>query len=131
MMTEEGPGLPVLPAQGHGAEKPLLDYWRQYHESALWLWRRSPRLSSSTRSSGTTSHWDHYKDNMYTTVIDGEDYAIKPMNCPGGMLVYRRAPFLPQAAPALAGAGPGHRHEMSGALHGYVRCFRRTTPTFS
>ena len=97
---EEGPGFPFFLPKGMVLRNTLLDYWREVHKRYGYVEISTPIILNQElwQRSG---HWDHYKDNMYTTVIDGEDYAIKPMNCPGGMLVYKtRAPFLPRAAPA-------------------------------
>ena len=88
MMTEEGPGFPFFLPKGMVLKNTLLDYWRQCHKRYGYVEISTPIILNQElwHRSG---HWDHYKDNMYTTVIDGEDYAIKPMNCPGGMLVYK------------------------------------------
>ena len=125
MMTEEGPGFPFFLPKGMVLKNTLLDYWRQCHKRYGYVEISTPIILNQElwRRSG---HWDHYKDNMYTTVIDGEDYAIKPMNCPGGMLVYKSAPHSYRDLPLrMAELGLVHRHEMSGALHGLfrVRCF--------
>ena len=125
MMTEEGPGFPFFLPKGMVLKNTLLDYWRQCHKRYGYVEISTPIILNQElwHRSG---HWDHYKDNMYTTVIDGEDYAIKPMNCPVGMLVSNRVPppSLHEALP-MAELGLVHRHEMSGALHGLfrVRCF--------
>ena len=125
MMTEEGPGFPFFLPKGMVLKNTLLDYWRQCHKRYGYVEISTPIILNQElwHRSG---HWDHYKDNMYTTVIDGEDYAIKPMNCPGGMLVYKSEPHSYRDLPLrMAELGPVHRHEMSGALHGLfrVRCF--------
>ena len=125
MMTEEGPGFPFFLPKGMVLKNTLLDYWRQCHKRYGYVEIATPIILNQElwHRSG---HWDHYKDNMYTTVIDGEDYAVKPMNCPGGMLVYKNEPHSYRDLPLrMAELGLVHRHEMSGALHGLfrVRCF--------
>jgi len=125
MMTEEGPGFPFFLPKGMVLKNTLLDYWRQCHKRYGYVEISTPIILNQElwHRSG---HWDHYKDNMYTTFIDGEDYAIKPMNCPGGMLVYKNEPHSYRDLPLrMAELGLVHRHEMSGALHGLfrVRCF--------
>ena len=125
MMPEEGPGFPFFLPKGMVLKNTLLDYWRQCHKRYGYVEISTPIILNQElwHRSG---HWDHYKDNMYTTVIDGEDYAIKPMNCPGGMLVYKNEPHSYRDLPLrMAELGLVHRHEMSGALHGLfrVRCF--------
>ena len=125
MMTEEGPGFPFFLPKGMVLKNTRRDYWRQCHERYGYVEISTPIILNQElwHRSG---HWDHYKDNMYTTVIDGEDYAIKPMNCPGGMLVYKSEPHSYRDLPLrMAELGLVHRHEMSGALHGLfrVRCF--------
>ena len=125
MMAEEGPGFPFFLPKGMVLKNTLLDYWRACHKRYGYVEIATPIILNQDlwHRSG---HWDHYKDNMYTTVIDGEDYAIKPMNCPGGMLVYKNEPHSYRDLPLrMAELGLVHRHEMSGALHGLfrVRCF--------
>ena len=125
MMTEEGPGFPFFLPKGMVLKNTLIDYWRQVHKRYGYVEISTPIILNQElwHRSG---HWDHYKDNMDTTVIDGEDYAIKPMNCPGGMLVYKSEPHSYRDLPLrMAELGLVHRHEMSGALHGLfrVRCF--------
>ena len=125
MMAEEGPGFPFFLPKGMVLRNTLLDYWRQCHKRYGYVEISTPIILNQElwHRSG---HWDHYKDNMYTTVIDGEDYAVKPMNCPGGMLVYKNEPHSYRDLPLrMAELGLVHRHEMSGALHGLfrVRCF--------
>ena len=125
MLTDEGPGFPFFLPKGMVLKNTLLDYWRQCHKRYGYVEISTPIILNQElwHRSG---HWDHYKDNMYTTVIDGEDYAIKPMNCPGGMLVYKNEPHSYRDLPLrMAELGLVHRHEMSGALHGLfrVRCF--------
>ena len=125
MMAEEGPGFPFFLPKGMVLKNTLLDYWRQCHKRYGYVEIATPIILNQElwHRSG---HWDHYKDNMYTTVIDWEDYAVKPMNCPGGMLVYKNEPHSYRDLPLrMAELGLVHRHEMSGALHGLfrVRCF--------
>ena len=125
MMAEEGPGFPFFLPKGMVLKNTLLDYWRQCHKRYGYVEIATPIILNQElwHRSG---HWDHYKDNMYTTVIDGEDYAVKPMNCPGGMLVYASEPHSYRELPLRVGElGLVHRHELSGALHGLfrVRCF--------
>ena len=125
MMSEEGPGFPFFLPKGMVLKNTLLDYWRECHKRYGYVEIATPIILNQHlwHQSG---HWDHYKDNMYTTVIDGEDYAVKPMNCPGGMLVYKSEPHSYRDLPIRAAElGLVHRHEMSGALHGLfrVRCF--------
>ena len=125
MMADEGPGFPFFLPKGMVLKNTLLDYWRKCHKRYGYVEISTPIILTQElwHRSG---HWDHYKDNMYTTVIDGEDYAIKPMNCPGGMLVYKNEPHSYRDLPLrMAELGLVHRHEMSGALHGLfrVRCF--------
>ena len=125
MMTEEGPGFPFFLPRGMVLKNTLLDYWRECHKRYGYVEISTPIILNQElwHRSG---HWDHYKDNMYTTKIDGEDYAVKPMNCPGGMLVYKNSPHSYRDLPLrMAELGLVHRHELSGALHGLfrVRCF--------
>ena len=125
MMAEEGPGFPFFLPKGMVLKNTLLDYWRACHKRHGYVEIATPIILNQElwHRSG---HWDHYKDNMYTTVIDGEDYAVKPMNCPGGMLVYKNEPHSYRDLPLrMAELGLVHRHELSGALHGLfrVRCF--------
>ena len=125
MMAEEGPGFPFFLPKGMVLKNTLLEYWRACHKRYGYVEIATPIILNEAlwHRSG---HWDHYKDNMYTTVIDGEDYAVKPMNCPGGMLVYKNEPHSYRDLPIRAAElGLVHRHEMSGALHGLfrVRCF--------
>ena len=125
MMAEEGPGFPFFLPKGMVLKNTLLEYWRACHKRYGYVEIATPIILNQDlwHRSG---HWDHYKDNMYTTVIDGEDYAVKPMNCPGGMLVYKNEPHSYRDLPLrMAELGLVHRHEMSGALHGLfrVRCF--------
>ncbi len=125
MFAEEGPGFPFFLPKGMVLRNTLIDYWRQVHKKYGYVEISTPMILNQElwHRSG---HWEHYKDNMYTTVIDGEDYAIKPMNCPGGMLVYKSEPHSYRDLPMrVAELGLVHRHELSGALHGLfrVRCF--------
>ncbi len=125
MMSEEGPGFPFFLPKGMVLKNTLLEYWRACHKRYGYVEIATPIILNQHlwHQSG---HWDHYKDNMYTTVIDEEDYAVKPMNCPGGMLVYKNEPHSYRDLPLrMAELGLVHRHEMSGALHGLfrVRCF--------
>ena len=124
MMREEGPGFPFFLPKGMELKNQLLDYWREIHKKAGYVEISTP-IMLSRHLWETSGHWDHYKDNMYTTVID-EDFAIKPMNCPGGILVYESEPRSYRDLPLRMGElGLVHRHEKSGQLHGLmrVRCF--------
>ncbi|MCI8879926.1 MAG: threonine--tRNA ligase [Clostridiaceae bacterium] len=125
MMADEGPGFPFFLPKGMTLKNTLLEYWRECHKRYGYVEISTPIILNQElwHRSG---HWDHYKDNMYTTVIDDEDYAVKPMNCPGGMLVYKNEPHSYRDLPMrVAELGLVHRHELSGALHGLfrVRCF--------
>ena len=125
MLCDEGPGFPFFLPKGMVLKNTLIDYWRQVHKRYGYVEISTPIILNQElwHRSG---HWDHYKDNMYTTVIDGEDYAVKPMNCPGGMLVYASEPHSYRDLHLRVGElGLVHRHELSGALHGLfrVRCF--------
>ncbi|WP_186565537.1 threonine--tRNA ligase [Lawsonibacter celer] len=125
MLTDEGPGFPFFLPKGMVLKNTLIDYWRQVHKKYGYVEIATP-IILNRRLWERSGHWDHYKENMYTTVIDGEDYAIKPMNCPGGMLVYASEPHSYRDLPLRVGElGLVHRHELSGALHGLfrVRCF--------
>ena len=125
MMTVEGPGFPFFLPKGMVLKNTLIDYWRQVHKRYGYVEISTPMILNRQLWE-RSGHWDHYKENMYTTVIDGEDYAIKPMNCPGGMLVYASEPHSYRDLPLRVGElGLVHRHELSGALHGLfrVRCF--------
>ena len=125
MMCEEGPGFPFFLPKGMVLKNTLLDYWRELHKKAGYVEVSTP-IILSRHLWETSGHWDHYKENMYTTQIDGEDFAIKPMNCPGGMLVYKSQPRSYRDLPLRVGElGLVHRHEKSGQLHGLmrVRCF--------
>ena len=125
MLTEEGPGFPFFLPKGMVLKNTLIDYWREVHKRYGYVEISTP-IILNRRLWERSGHWDHYKENMYTTVIDGEDYAIKPMNCPGGMMVYASQPHSYRDLPMRVGElGLVHRHELSGALHGLfrVRCF--------
>ena len=125
MLTDEGPGFPFFLPKGMVLRNTLIDYWREIHKKYGYVEVSTPQIMRRTLWE-TSGHWDHYKDNMYTTLIDGEDFAIKPMNCPGGMLVYASEPHSYRDLPLRCGElGLVHRHELSGALHGLfrVRCF--------
>ena len=125
MMNEAGPGFPFFLPKGMVLKNTLLDYWREIHRRAGYVEVSTP-IILNRKLWETSGHWDHYKENMYTTVIDDEDYAIKPMNCPGGMLVYKSQPRSYRDLPLRVGElGLVHRHEKSGQLHGLmrVRCF--------
>ena len=125
MFAEEGPGFPFFLPKGMTLKNTLIDYWREIHLREGYQEVSTPVILSR-KLWETSGHWDHYKENMYTTVIDDEDYAIKPMNCPGGMLVYKAQPRSYRDLPLRVGElGLVHRHEKSGQLHGLmrVRCF--------
>ena len=125
MMCEEGPGFPFFLPKGMVLKNTLLEYWRELHRKKGYVEISTP-IILSRHLWENSGHWDHYKDNMYTTVIDDEDFAVKPMNCPGGMLVYKSEPRSYKDLPLRAGEiGLVHRHEKSGQLHGLmrVRCF--------
>ena len=124
-LMNEGKGFPFFLPNGMVLKNTLIEYWRQIHRREGYVEVQTPMIMTRTlwENSG---HWDHYKDNMYTTKIDGEDCAVKPMNCPGGMLVYKTAPHSYKDLPIRMGElGLVHRHEKSGQLHGLmrVRCF--------
>ena len=125
MLRDEGPGFPFFLPKGMVLKNLLIDYWREVHKKYGYVEVSTP-IILSRKLWERSGHWDHYKDNMYTTVIDEEDYAIKPMNCPGGMMVYQSQPHSYRDLPLRVGElGLVHRHELSGALHGLfrVRCF--------
>ena len=122
---DEAPGFPFYLPKGMVLKNTLIDYWRQVHKKWDYLEISTPQIMKRTLWE-TSGHWEHYKENMYTTVIDGEDFAIKPMNCPGSILVYEMEPHSYRDLPLRYGElGLVHRHELSGALHGMfrVRCF--------
>ncbi len=125
MMSDYGPGFPFFLPKGMVLKNTLLDYWREIHNEAGYQEISTPIILNRVLWE-TSGHWAHYKDNMYTTVIDEEDYAVKPMNCPGGVLVYKSEPRSYRDLPLRLGElGIVHRHEKSGQLHGLmrVRCF--------
>ena len=125
MLRDEGPGFPFFLPRGMVLKNTLIDYWREVHKKYGYVEVSTPVILSQ-KLWERSGHWDHYKDNMYTTVIDDEDFAIKPMNCPGGMLVYQSESHSYRDLPLRVGElGLVHRHELSGALHGLfrVRCF--------
>ncbi|MCI1931249.1 MAG: threonine--tRNA ligase [Clostridia bacterium] len=124
-LLEEGPGFPFFLPKGMIIKNTLIDYWREIHKKAGYVEVSTP-IILNRQLWERSGHWDHYKDNMYTTVIDNEDYAIKPMNCPGGMLIYKQELHSYRDLPLRVGElGIVHRHEKSGELHGLmrVRCF--------
>ena len=122
---DEAPGFPFYLPKGMVLRNTLIDYWRRVHKKWDYVEIMTPQIMKRSLWE-TSGHWDHYKENMYTTVIDGEDFAIKPMNCPGTILVYDLEPHSYKDLPMrCAELGIVHRHELSGALHGMfrVRCF--------
>ncbi len=122
---DEAPGFPFYLPKGMILRNALIDYWREVHKKWDYVEISTPQIMKRTLWE-TSGHWDHYKENMYTTVIDGEEFAIKPMNCPGSILVYDLEPHSYRDLPLRFGElGIVHRHELSGALHGMfrVRCF--------
>lgn len=126
-LLEEGPGFPFFLPKGMILKNTLLEYWREIHKKAGYVEVSTPIILSKELWE-TSGHWDHYKDNMYTTVIDDHDFCVKPMNCPGGMLVYKQDMHSYRDLPMRVGEiGLVHRHEKSGALHGLmrVRCFNQ------
>ena len=125
MLCDEGPGFPFFLPKGMAIKNALIDYWRDIHYANGYVEVQTP-LIMNRHLWETSGHWDHYKDNMYATKIDGEDFCIKPMNCPGGVMVYRSQPHSYRDLPLRVGElGLVHRHELKGALHGLfrVRCF--------
>ena len=125
MLRDEGPGFPFFLPKGMVLRNTLIDYWRQVHKRYGYVEVSTPMMMNRQLWE-RSGHWGHYKNNMYTTVIDETDFAIKPMNCPGGMLVYSSEPHSYRDLPLRVGElGLVHRHELSGALHGLfrVRCF--------
>ncbi len=125
MMSDEGPGFPFFLPKGMVLKNTLLDYWREIHNKNGYVEISTP-IMLNRHLWETSGHWGHYKDNMYTTLVDEEDFAIKPMNCPGGILVYQSEPRSYRDLPLRMGElGLVHRHEKSGQLHGLmrVRCF--------
>ena len=124
-LLDEGPGFPFFLPKGMVLRNTLLEYWREVHKRYGYVEISTPMILNRALWE-RSGHWDHYKENMYTTVIDNTDFAIKPMNCPGGMLVYKLEPHSYRDLPLrMAELGLVHRHELSGALHGLfrVRCF--------
>lgn len=124
-MMEEGPGFPFFLAKGMILKNLLVNYWRELHQRDNYMEISTPLMLNRSLWE-TSGHWEHYKENMYSTVIDDLDYAIKPMNCPGAMLVYKMKPHSYKELPIRMGElGLVHRHEKSGQLHGLmrVRCF--------
>lgn len=127
MICEEGPGFPFFLPKGMALKNALINYWRDIHYREDYVEVSTP-LIMNRKLWETSGHWDHYKDNMYSTKIDEEDYCIKPMNCPGGVMVYRSQPHSYRELPMRVGEiGLVHRHELKGALHGLfrVRCFNQ------
>ncbi len=125
MLCEEGPGFPFFLPRGMALKNALIDYWRQIHYRDHYVEVQTPMIMNRALWE-TSGHWDHYKDNMYSTTIDEETYCVKPMNCPGGVMVYRSSPHSYRDLPIRMGElGLVHRHELKGALHGLfrVRCF--------
>lgn len=125
MTCEYGPGFPFFLDKGLTLKNTLIDYWRELHKREGYIEVSTPIILNRSLWE-TSGHWDHYKENMYTTVIDDEDFAVKPMNCPGGMLVYKSRQHSYKELPIRCGElGLVHRHELKGALHGLfrVRCF--------
>jgi len=125
MFADEGAGFPFFLPKGMTLRNTLIDYWREIHRENSYVEVSTPVIMHRSLWE-TSGHWDHYKDNMYMTSIDGEDNCIKPMNCPGGMLVYKNKPHSYRELPMRVGElGLVHRHELKGTLHGLfrVRCF--------
>ena len=125
MFSDEGPGFPFFLPKGMELKNALIEYWHEIHNRSGYSEVSTPMIMSRSLWE-TSGHWEHYKDNMYTTRIDSEDYCVKPMNCPGGVLVYKSRPHSYRELPIRLGElGLVHRHEMRGALHGLfrVRCF--------
>ena len=125
MTSDYGPGFPFFLDKGLIVKNALIDYWRELHRREGYIEVSTPMILDRELWE-ISGHWDHYRDNMYTTKIDDNDFAIKPMNCPGGMLVYKSRPHSYRELPIRCGElGVVHRHELKGALHGLfrVRCF--------
>ena len=125
MFRDEAPGFPFFLPKGMELKNTLIQYWREIHREAGYVEVSTP-LIMNRQLWETSGHWDHYKDNMYSTVIDEEPFCIKPMNCPGGVMVYQNKPHSYKELPLRVGElGIVHRHELKGALHGLfrVRCF--------
>ena len=124
-LRDEAPGMPFFLPRGMVLRNTLIDYWHEVHNKWDYLEISTPQIMRRTLWE-TSGHWEHYKETMYTTLIDGEDFAVKPMNCPGSILVYQLEPHSYKELPLRYGElGRVHRHELSGALHGLfrVRCF--------
>lgn len=124
-IMDEGPGFPFFLPKGMILKNQLIDYWRKIHSREGYMEIATP-IMLNRELWETSGHWEHYRENMYTTKIDETDFAVKPMNCPGGMLVYKMEPHSYRDLPIRVGElGLVHRHEKSGALHGLmrVRCF--------
>ena len=125
MLADEAPGFPFFLPKGMAIKNALIDYWREIHTRDHYVEVQTPMIMNR-RLWETSGHWDHYKDNMYSTVIDDEIYCVKPMNCPGGVMVYKSQPHSYRDLPIRMGElGLVHRHELKGTLHGLfrVRCF--------
>ena len=125
MLCDEGPGFPFFLPRGMVLKNSLTEYWREIHTRSGYVEISTPMIMNR-KLWETSGHWDHYKDNMYSTLIDDDTYCIKPMNCPGGVMVYASEPHSYRELPIRAGElGTVHRHELKGALHGLfrVRCF--------
>ena len=125
MLCDEAPGFPFFLPKGMAVKNALIDYWREIHYRDNYVEISTPMIMNRHLWE-TSGHWDHYKDNMYSTIIDDEIYCVKPMNCPGGVMVYKSQPHSYRALPMRVGElGLVHRHELKGALHGLfrVRCF--------
>lgn len=125
MLCDEAPGFPFFLPNGMAIKNSLIDYWREIHTRDHYVEVSTP-LIMNRHLWETSGHWDHYKDNMYSTIIDEETYCVKPMNCPGGVMVYKSEPHSYRDLPLRVGElGLVHRHELKGALHGLfrVRCF--------
>ncbi len=125
MMNEEAPGFPFFLPKGMALKNALIDYWRDIHTMQDYVEVSTPMIMNRHLWE-TSGHWDHYKDNMYSTIIDDDTYCVKPMNCPGGVMVYASKPHSYRELPMRIGElGLVHRHELKGALHGLfrVRCF--------
>lgn len=125
MLCDEAPGFPFFLPNGMALKNALIDYWREIHARENYVEISTPMIMNRHLWE-TSGHWDHYKDNMYSTVIDDDIYCVKPMNCPGGVMVYRSQPHSYRELPMRVGElGLVHRHELKGALHGLfrVRCF--------
>ena len=127
MMADEAPGFPFFLPKGMVVKNALIDYWRDIHSRENYVEVSTP-LIMNRKLWETSGHWDHYKDNMYSTTIDDETFCVKPMNCPGGVMIYRSTPHSYRELPMRVGEiGLVHRHELKGALHGLfrVRCFNQ------